>query len=462
MFVAAFLVFASCFRTTYAQSCDSVEEGYQCNSEISHNWGQYAPFFSVASDIDNSIPSGCDVTFVQVLSRHGARDPTASKTAKYNATVLKIQSSVTSYGSGFEFIKDYEYTLGADQLTTFGQQELVNSGIKFFNRYQALASATVPFFRSSGEERVVESAQNWTQGFQQARSGAENVTSSELYPFDILVVSEADGSNNTLNHGLCTAFEEGPASEVGDAAIATWISVFVPNITARLNANLPGANLTDTETIYVMDLCPFNTVANDNGTVSPFCDLFTADEWESYGYYLSLDKFYSYGFGNPLGPTQGVGFTNELVARLTNASSNDHTSSNATLDGNQATFPLGLPLYADFTHDSDMVAIYSAMGLYNSSIMLSNTTRQTLAETGGFSTSVAVPFSARMYVEKMTCSGESGNISVGEELVRVLVNDRVIPLESCGADALGRCTLDAFVSSLNFAQSGGLWDQCFT
>ena len=71
-----------------------------------------------------------------------------------------------------------------------------------------------------------------------------------------------------------------------------------------------------------------------------------------------------YSFGNALGPTQGVGFTNELIARLTNSPVVDGTSSNHTLDSRNATFPLSESpsLYADFSHDNDMTAIFSAMG----------------------------------------------------------------------------------------------------
>jgi len=34
----------------------------------------------------------------------------------------------------------------------------------------------------------------------------------------------------------------------------------------------------------MMDLCPFNTVASPNGTISGFCALFTEEEWHQYGY----------------------------------------------------------------------------------------------------------------------------------------------------------------------------------
>ena len=85
--------------------------------------------------------------------------------------------------------------------------------------------------------------------------------------------------NNTLNHETCTNFENGTYSKIAAAAQAIWSSVFIPPIRARLNAALPGANLTATETVSMMDLCPFNTVASPNGTVSAFCALFTTEEW---------------------------------------------------------------------------------------------------------------------------------------------------------------------------------------
>lgn len=443
-------------RAVNDTSCDTVATGFRCSPEISHYWGPYSPYFSVPSEIDNSIPEQCTISFVQILSRHGARDPTSNKGAVYNSTIQRIQSSVTSYGAGYGFIQDYVYSLGADELTFFGQQELVHSGLKFYERYETLARTESPFVRASGQDRVVESAQNWTQGFHKARLNDEAADGSDTYPYSIVTISEDEGSNNTLNHDLCTAFEEGPYSELGADAQSTWMDVFLRNITARLGANLPGANISAADTVSLMDLCPFNTVADSQGRLSGFCGLFTADEWRSYDYLQSLGKWYQYGGGNPLGPTQGVGFANELVARLTGSPVDDATSTNRTLDGDPATFPLDRALYADFSHDNTMTAIFAALGLYNATAPLSNTTRESAAGAAGYSASWTVPFAARMYVEKMTCGG-----GAGDELVRVLVNDRVVPLQNCGADELGRCTLGDFVDSLSFAREGGDWRACF-
>ncbi|QIW97823.1 hypothetical protein AMS68_003341 [Peltaster fructicola] len=436
-----------------AAGCDTVDQGYQCQPQISHFWGQYSPYFSVPSEISAELPECCEVTFAQVLSRHGARDPTASKTALYNATINKIHSKVKNYTKDYEFIKKYEYTLGADELTLFGEQEMINSGIKFFERYQELSERFVPFVRSSGENRVVESAMNWTQGFHQAKL-ADRRSRQDSYPYPIVAISEANGSNNTLNHGLCTSFENGSDSKIASSAQAKWQAIFTPPIQARLNANLPGANLSTTEVIYMMDLCPFNTVASPDGTISPFCSLFNETEWHQYNYYNSLNKFYGYSFGNPLGPTQGVGFANELIARLTHEKVEDETSTNHTLDDNPATFPLGRRLYADFSHDSDMVAALSALGIFNGTTLPTNAVVEA-PQGNGYSAAWSVPFAARIYIEKMECGDED------DELVRIIVNDRVVPLPQCDSDEFGRCTVDDFIDSLQFARSGGHWDQCF-
>jgi len=405
----------------------------------------------VPSDIDAAVPLGCTVTLAQVLSRHGARDPTLGRTIAYAALVERIHSSATGFEGALAFIKDYRYTLGADHLTDFGRQEMVNSGVKYYTRYRQLASSVTPFIRSAGQDRVVESALNWTQGFHAARL-RDKQAKPDTFPYEMVVIPEGSGINNTLSHNLCPAFE---SSDRGISAQRTFAAVFAPPITARLNKGLPGTNLSDADAISLMDLCPYETVADDKGTLSPFCGLFTEDEWHSYDYYQSLGKWYGFGDGHPLGPTQGVGFVNELVARLTQTPVEDRTTTNRTLDGSPATFPLDAQLYADFSHDNDMAGVFAALGLYEGTPPLSNTTKQDAAATGGYAAGWTVPFGARMYVEKLACDGNP------KEAVRVLVNDRVIPLRRCGADSLGRCDLDRFVDSLAFARSGGHWDQCF-
>lgn len=377
---------------------------------------------------------------------------------------MKIQEKATTYGPDFRFLKSYNYSLGADQLTKFGQQQMVNSGIKFYSRYRDLIrshhSSSPPFIRAADQGRVVMSAKNFTQGFRSALLSDSPDLGDTNYP--ILTIPEGDvpGTNNTLSHGLCTAFEKlGKYSSVGSDAQAVYTSRVIPPITARLNSNLPGVGLTDSDTISLMDLCPFHTVAS-SPFAKGFCQLFTREEWEIYDYYQTLGKFYGYGPGNPLGPTQGVGWVNELTARLTGAAVEDSTSTNRTLDADEETFPLGRGVYMDFSHDNDMMGHLSALGVWEG---LEGLDKEARESKGNFSAAASVPFGARVYVEKMSCGkGGKGASGKEEEYVRVLVNDRVVGFEKrCGWDKYGRCGLKRFVDGLGFAREGGRWGECF-
>ena len=61
---------------------------------------------------------------------------------------------------------------------------------------------------------------------------------------------------------------------------------------------------------------------------------------------------YESAFGSPVARVQGIGYVQELVSRLTHTPIETHNSStNATLDDNPITFPLGQSLYVDATHE---------------------------------------------------------------------------------------------------------------
>lgn len=99
-----------------------------------------------------------------------------------------------------------------------------------------------------------------------------------------------------------------------------------------------------------------------------------------------------------------------------------------------------------------MVAVFSAMGLFHQPAPLSTSVPNPWRT---WRTSSLVPFSGRMVVERLSCFGTTK--------VRVLVQDQVQPLEFCGGDRNGLCTLAKFVESQTFARSDGAGDfeKCF-
>lgn len=436
-------------------SCDTPSDGYVCDANISHLWGQYSPWFRVQSEIPVEPPSECTVTFVQLLSRHGARNPTSGVSHSFNRTISGIKASVPSSAlkGPYAFLATYTYTLGTENLTHFGEQEMVNLGTEFYKKYSFLSGEAGPFVRASGQARVIQSAINFTNGYARAGFDIKQKSGGGAHPDGILVIPEGHHSNSTLKHGHCPAYKS--YRHIGETR-AAFKAAFLPGIQSRLNSDLPDANLNFADIVNLMELCGFETVASPTGQPSGFCNLFSQEEWEAYDYFQTLGKYYGSGKGNPLGPTQGVGYVNELIARLTKSPVQDNTTVNHTLDADSTTFPLDRSVYADFSHDNLLVSVFAALDLYNITEPLDKTQAMSTHQLKGFSAGNTVPFAGRVIVEKLACRALKDMI----EKVRVIMNGRVLPLEMCGGDALGLCTLDNFVNAQAFAKRGGNWADC--
>lgn len=169
----------------------------------------------------------------------------------------------------------------------------------------------------------------------------------------------------------------------------------------------------------------------------------------------------SHSRGNPLGPIQGVGYINELLARLTESPVHDNTTHNASLP-----FPLHRALYADFSHENAMVAVYAAMGLFDvesgdGEVPDPDKGPQKDREDRVWVASNMVPFSGRMVTERLECTpGDFGHEAGygparNGTYVRILVNDALQPLRFCGGDADALCGLESFVESQGYARRNG-------
>ncbi|KDQ61378.1 hypothetical protein JAAARDRAFT_171559 [Jaapia argillacea MUCL 33604] len=449
--VVASLLLLSAWNVALGRQVPQLSTQNVDGGDIQKYWAQYRPYTPMAEYAPP--PKGCEVKQVSFaphlpLQRHGARYPTADDPPDFKQAIAKMQRADEFKDPRLNFLRNHSYFLGADDLVPLGAEQSFEAGMVAFSRYSSLVSGeNLPFVRASGSERVVDSAMNWTAGFAVA-------SRYKYLPSLSVVISEK--SNDTLQNAMCP--------NVGSESkyLKTWRSVFLPNTTARLNAAAPGADLNDEDAFKLMALCPLETVAlGVDLPKSDFCALFGEEEWEGFEYYGDLQKYYRTGYGQELGPVQGVGYLNELLARLMGKPVRDNTQTNHTLDSSPETFPLGRSVYADFSHENTMIAIYSAMGLFKQDKDLDPTA---LADEHGrtWIASRMVPFSARMVVEKLQCAKGKGRGLVKKEWVRVLVNDALQPLEFCGKGN-GLCTLKKFVKSQSYARHDGKgdWDKCF-
>lgn len=79
---------------------------------------------------------------------------------------------------------------------------------------------------------------------------------------------------------------------------------------------------------------------------------------------MDLYFWYDNAFGSPVARVQGLGYIQELVARLTHTPIATHNSStNGTLDDDPRMFPLDQSLYVDATHEVVVLYVITALNL---------------------------------------------------------------------------------------------------
>lgn len=84
-----------------------------------------------------------------------------------------------------------------------------------------------------------------------------------------------------------------PAAVNTKTQVNEFVDMAAKDIATRLNSGAQGANLTARDAYALMHMCPFDTVAKE--AVSPFCGLFSQEDFDIYEYAGDLEKFYNTG-----------------------------------------------------------------------------------------------------------------------------------------------------------------------
>lgn len=111
--------------------------------------------------------------------------------------------------------------------------------------------------------------------------------------------------------------------------------------------------------------------------------------------------------GNPTGRAQGLGYQQELLARLTKQYlTSSNSSVNYTITNNPEDFPLDRPFYADFSHDDIIISVLTSMSVdyFREHPSL---TQFPPDPDRHFILSHLTPFGARLYTEVIGCAGKS-------------------------------------------------------
>lgn len=247
------------------------------------------------------------------------------------------------------------------------------------------------------------------------------------------------------------------ALQFGDQTSSKWIKTYLKGAVNRLSRHLPKMHLTP-ELVYGMQtLCAHETFTLGE---SNFCHLFTMKEWEGFEYASDLLQRGNYAFGSPTARAQSLGYLVELLARIEEKAPSNSIlplplppSLNKTLDDDTSTFPVDQPIHVDFTHQSNILHLLTALNF--SFLDAVKLTEDSLVQKRAFYASHIVPFAARLVFEvgkfwplslleglltppsphQVIDCPTSGKHS--QSYIRTLLNDAILPMGSAQGCSLG-------------------------
>lgn len=436
------------------------------NSNIFQLMGHLSPYFPnpVGFGIgEYRLPPGAKITTAHLLSRHGSRYPTGDSSATtFGAKIHNITRNGTAKWTGeLDFLNDWSYNLGAEILVARGRQELFDSGILFYYNYGHLYNTSTKIkARTTTQDRMLKSAEYFMAGFF-GLEWTQNVS--------LVTIIEEENFNNTLAGYFQCNNSATYLATAGNNASQVWESIYLANATKRLRKYSGNYNWSIADSYNAQTLCPYETVAYG---YSNWCDLFTFEEWQGFEYSIDLQFQGNAGFLAPTSRGIGIGYVEELYARLRGQLYDlppGATQANVTLDTMAEAFPISQSLYMDFSHDTNIYSIITALGLTQFSDQLSNSS---ITPNRNVTISHITPFSARVVWEQITTPQPLKKIRpTGDNLttsdfydegnqthyIHMTISQRTVPLgfsyPECGLRDDGWCELSIFLDIL-----GGLLD----
>ncbi|KAH6898591.1 histidine phosphatase superfamily [Thelonectria olida] len=424
------------------QTAIPVEGQKEGKENIFANMGYLSPYHpSPGFGVDEyPLPEGAEIVQVQMLSRHGARYPTpGSEVAELGELLANNSDNIKTSGS-LGFLNDWKYQLGYAILVPRGREELFQSGILHSYMYGSLYNPNTKLIvRTTTQDRMLKSAENWMAGFF-GLEWTKNAT--------IEVIIEGRNFNNSLSGS--SACPNSYTKQDWKEPPLEWASVYLKDATDRFNNMTEGFEWTTKDVYAAQTMCPYETVAYG---FSKFCDLFTYEEWEHFGYSIDIMFSGGAGFNSPTGRAVGIGYQQEVIARLKNHTLGYSGSQiNTTLDSSTETFPLNQSLYFDFSHDTNIVSILTAFGFtqFREDLPLDR-----YPGPHEFTVAHITPFGARLDIEiiktpKPIKANREGSVDGNEtKYIHFILNQRTLPLgksfPECGDRIDGWCELDTFL-----------------
>ncbi|GAB7345496.1 hypothetical protein MBLNU457_3816t1 [Dothideomycetes sp. NU457] len=413
--------------------------------------GPWTPRKGTLEELNLGVPQGCRIDQVHMISRHAERYPTYRTGTRMHALVQRLKNSSVQLRGDLEFVNQWEFFLPdlpsrLENLVPVGRfagtLEAFETGVKLRTRYEHLRQQALYHnqtqFWASGSERVEETARYFAAGFYGINW--QDMASLRVVP------ETPDLGGDTLTPGVtCKEYRDSTNDEGHDKGyrkLDDFKSTYLPAIAERFHDQNPDIQFSETDIFTMQEMCGFELLATGQ---SPWCDVFSHEEWLSFEYARDVLHFYRAGAGNKYGPTMGTLYLN--------------ATKNLLKQG-----PEFGPLFFSFVHDGDIVPFVAALDLFPEPAGLPTSH---IASDRNWRTSTIVPMGGRIILERLACRvghshGDSERDSEEQHYVRVIVNDAIVAVPGCNGETRRGCRLDAFADLVEKrrAQLGDFKDLC--
>ncbi|KIW17291.1 hypothetical protein PV08_04482 [Exophiala spinifera] len=372
--------------------------------------GPWIPRVSGIEYSNASLPKHCSVDQVHMLSRHAERYPTKNAGARHFDLLDRLKKPGVDLTGALSFVKSWKYFTNPEDpafenLTATGPyagtRQAFNTGTMLRQTYDHLVPpARRTKFWSCSSGRDIETARNFADGF--FGSDWDSHGSAEL----VVIPEDANRGADTLTPGsTCYKYRrDGYGHDYGYGKLELWQKVFTKPIIDRLSQHAQGVQIDHLDVYSMMEMCGFEILAKGS---SPWCAVFTQDEWLHFEYARDLLHFYRAGPGNSYAGAMGWLWLNATQTLMSNQSSKD--------------------VYFSFVHDGDIIPVMATLQILNEQVMLQELPTTHMKTDRRWRTSDVVPMGGRLIFERIAC--QTGSETAGmEHFVRLFVNDGLMKL----------------------------------
>ncbi|KAL7414292.1 histidine phosphatase superfamily [Mrakia frigida] len=435
-----------------------------------HHLSAIAPYWQAVHE-PTPLPPTCTVKSAALLIRHSAilaNDDEWYQTMKPFEDKLKNLSKSAFPTTGpWAFLKDWESPITEKKLEVLsarGKRDAKQYGKTVRKQYDNLFPNNHPSDSdlkkkkhkkdkkkgdgkkpknsykvwTASSSRDIESSKSFILGaFPRHQSGPDGKGDGDEVELVEIPNKAKDWDRSLTPHKACAAFEKESSLEPA----GVWLATYAPRVRERLSTLIPNVPLVDEDILGMQMLCGYESIGRGS---SPFCEVFTDQEWLDVEYYFDVRFHYMMGYGNKISPYLGIPWVTTAAHLLAGEEAHDPLPEDQLTKGKSKLPGPEMPpngthsqfLFPFFTHRESPAFVATALSLFTPpfgdvSSPLADPPLTHRDDNRAWRTSRLVPFLGNIALERLTCADG--------DVVRAVVNGRMEKMAGCDAWIGGTC-----------------------